>query len=72
MNNIPYLPHGPNITQVIDDPASDNLLLVMEYVEGESLHPKRIDASHWDWVPEPEAWRRARDVLQVGSGTFCL
>ncbi len=49
---------------MIDDPASDTLLLVMEYVEGMSLHPHRLDSSHWEAVPEPEAWRRARDVLQ--------
>jgi serine/threonine protein kinase len=44
--------------------GSDNLLLVMEYVEGESLHPRRIDPTHWERVPEPEVWRRTRDVLQ--------
>ncbi len=50
--------------QVIDDPASDALLLVMEYVEGITLHPKRLDSMTWERVPEAEAWRRTRDVLQ--------
>mmetsp|Transcript_35580 Transcript_35580/g.79024 ORF Transcript_35580/g.79024 Transcript_35580/m.79024 type:complete len:994 (+) Transcript_35580:258-3239(+) len=57
-------PNIVKLVEVIDDPASDNLLLVMEYVEGESLHPKKLDATHWEKVPEHEVWRRARDVLQ--------
>ena len=50
---------------MIDDPASDNLLLVMEYVEGQSLQPEKVGSMRWEPVPEYEAWRRARDVLQV-------
>ncbi len=35
-------PNIVRLAEVIDDPASDNLLLVMEYVEGESLQPRQV------------------------------
>ncbi|GAX78702.1 hypothetical protein CEUSTIGMA_g6140.t1 [Chlamydomonas eustigma] len=57
-------PNVVRLVEVIDDPSSDNLLIVMEYVEGESLQPQQFDATHWQPVPEPEVWRRARDVMQ--------
>lgn len=60
-------PNIVRLVEVIDDPASDNLLLVMEYVEGESLHPRKIDAAHWEQTVEIEVWKRTRDVLQVGA-----
>ncbi|EFJ43467.1 hypothetical protein VOLCADRAFT_96321 [Volvox carteri f. nagariensis] len=56
----------PNIVQlveVIDDPASDCLLLVMGYVEGSTLQPQQLQPGRWRQVPEEMVWRYARDVL---------
>ncbi|KAG2495613.1 hypothetical protein HYH03_006213 [Edaphochlamys debaryana] len=56
----------PNIVQlveVIDDPASDCLLLVMGYVEGDTLQPQQVQPGRWRQVPEQQVWRHMRDVL---------
>eukprot|EP00955_Chlamydomonas_euryale_P017528 187424-Chlamydomonas_euryale.AAC.1 len=56
----------PNIVklfEVIDDPRSDNLLLVMEYVEGHVLQPRKASASSYEAFSEPELWSMTRDVL---------
>ncbi|GIL43892.1 hypothetical protein Vafri_1473 [Volvox africanus] len=56
----------PNIVQlveVIDDPASDCLLLVMGYVEGSTLQPQQVQPGRWRPVPEELVWRYTRDVL---------
>lgn len=56
----------PNIVQlveVIDDPRADNLLLVMEYVEGKTLEPRKVDAIRWERTPENDVWHFAREVL---------
>ncbi|GFR39852.1 hypothetical protein Agub_g349 [Astrephomene gubernaculifera] len=56
----------PNIVQlleVIDDPASDCLLLVMGYVEGSTLQPPQLAPGRWRPLAEEVAWRYARDVL---------
>lgn len=56
----------PNIVQlveVIDDPGSDCLLLVMGYVEGVTLQPQQLGPGRWQPVAEEVVWRCARDVL---------
>ncbi|GLI69971.1 hypothetical protein VaNZ11_014623 [Volvox africanus] len=56
----------PNIVQlveVIDDPGSDCLLLVMGYVEGSTLQPQQVQPGRWRTVPEELVWRYTRDVL---------
>jgi serine/threonine protein kinase len=61
--------HHPNIVnlvEVIDDPSTDSLLLVMEYVEGGTLQPRQVKPGHWEPLPEREVWRYVREVLQVG------
>lgn len=63
--------HHPNIVnlvEVIDDPSTDSLLLVMEYVEGGTLQPRQVKPGHWEPLPEREVWRYVREVLQVGCG----
>jgi serine/threonine protein kinase len=63
--------HHPNIVnlvEVIDDPSTDSLLLVMEYVEGGTLQPRQVSPGHWESLPEREVWRYVREVLQVGGG----
>jgi serine/threonine protein kinase len=63
--------HHPNIVnlvEVIDDPSTDSLLLVMEYVEGGTLQPRQVKPGHWEPLPEREVWRHVREVLQVGGG----
>jgi serine/threonine protein kinase len=62
--------HHPNIVnlvEVIDDPSTDSLLLVMEYVEGGTLQPRQVAPGHWEPLPEREVWRYVREVLQVGG-----
>lgn len=57
----------PNVValcEVIDDPTTDSLLLVMEYVEGRTLEPRRVDSNHWERLPELEVWKLVREVLQ--------
>jgi hypothetical protein len=61
--------HHPNIVnlvEVIDDPSTDSLLLVMEYVEGGTLQPRQVSPGHWEPLAEREVWRYVREVLQVG------
>ena len=61
--------HHPNIVnlvEVIDDPSTDSLLLVMEYVEGGTLQPQQVSPGHWEPLAEREVWRYVREVLQVG------
>jgi serine/threonine protein kinase len=60
--------HHPNIVnlvEVIDDPNTDSLLLVMEYVEGGTLEAPRLGSHRWGPLPEKDVWRYVRDVLQV-------
>lgn len=51
------------LLEVIDDPASDCLLLVMGYVEGATLQPPQVAPGRWKPVPEQVVWRHCRDVL---------
>lgn len=53
---------------MIDDPSTDSLLLVMEYVEGGTLQPRQVKPGHWELLPEREVWRYVREVLQVCGG----
>jgi serine/threonine protein kinase len=52
---------------VVDDPTTDTLLLVMEYVEGGTLEPKQLSSNAWVPVPEGDIWKYVREVLQVGA-----
>lgn len=64
--------HHPNIVnlvEVIDDPSTDSLLLVMEYVEGGTLQPRQLSPGHWEVLPEKEVWHHVREVLQVSMPT---
>lgn len=60
-------PNIVNLIEVIDDPSTDSLLLVMEYVEGGTLQPREAGQGRWQPVPESEVWKYVRQVLQVGS-----
>lgn len=51
------------LVEVIDDPASDCLLLVMGYVEGCTLQPQQLAPGRWQQLPEQTVWRYARDVI---------
>ncbi|GBF96243.1 calcium calmodulin-dependent kinase [Raphidocelis subcapitata] len=57
-------PNIVNLVEVIDDPASDGLLLVMEYVEGGTLQPRAVGPGRWAPMPEGLAWKYVRQVLQ--------
>lgn len=60
--------HHPNIVnlvEVIDDPSTDSLLLVMEYVEGGTLQPRQVAPGRWEALTEKEVWCYIREVLQV-------
>lgn len=54
-----------NLVEVIDDPSTDSLLLVMEYVEGGTLQPRQLSPGRWEVLPEREVWQYVREVLQV-------
>jgi hypothetical protein len=45
--------------------VSDLAMLGLMLSQGDSLQPPQLDATHWKPVPEPEVWKRARDVMQV-------
>lgn len=60
---LPYPPPWPQLLEVIDDPASDCLLLVMGYVEGCTLQPQQLAPGRWEPLPEQSVWRHARDVI---------
>ncbi len=51
------------LLEVIDDPGSECLLLVMGYVEGSTLQSPQLSPGRWQAVPEQAAWRYTRDVL---------
>lgn len=56
--------------QVIDDPQSDSLLLVMEHVQGGSLEqPALAPPPHPRWapLPEPAILRAVHEICQVCS-----
>ena len=52
--------------QVIDDPSTDSLFLVMEHVDGGSLE-QRYDAvsKTWDTLPESLVHRQFRELCKV-------
>lgn len=58
-------PNIVNLVEVIDDPSTDSLLLVMEYVEGGTLQPQPAGTGRWEPLPEKDVWRYVREVLQV-------
>lgn len=57
-------PNIVNLVEVIDDPSTDGLLLVMEYVEGGTLEARQIGKNQWEVVSEHEVWKYVREVLQ--------
>lgn len=57
-------PNIVRLTEVIDDPTTDSLLLAMEYVEGTTLQPKQVGCQTWEPVPEGEVWKFVRQILQ--------
>ncbi|KXZ44054.1 hypothetical protein GPECTOR_74g668 [Gonium pectorale] len=63
----------PNIVQlveVIDDPASDCLLLVMGYVEGATLQPAQLAPGRWRPVPEQDSLTGVVRILDFGSAVL--
>ena len=58
-------PNIVNLVEVIDDPAADSLLLVMEYVEGGTLQPREAGPGRWQPLAEGTVWKYVRQVLQV-------
>jgi serine/threonine protein kinase len=64
------LNHGNivNLVEIIDDPSTDSLLLVMEYVEGGTLEPQRVGRAEWGVLKEQDIWKHVREVLQVRWG----
>ena len=53
-------------SQVIDDPSTDSLLLVMEHVDGGSLEqPYHADSKTWDTLPEDLVHRYFRELCKV-------
>ncbi|KAI8475025.1 MAG: kinase-like domain-containing protein [Monoraphidium minutum] len=57
-------PNIVNLIEVIDDPTTDSLLLVMEYVEGGTLQPREAGPARWQPTPESVVWKYVRQVLQ--------
>jgi hypothetical protein len=61
-------PNIVNLVEVIDDPTTDSLLLVMEYVEGGTLQPREAGGGRWQALPEGVVWKYVRQILQVRAG----
>eukprot|EP00775_Hariotina_reticulata_P008788 gene8788-8966_t len=57
-------PNIVNLVEVIDDPTTDSLLLVMEFVEGGTLEPRQVSSGKWAPLAEKDVWRYVREVLQ--------
>ena len=54
--------------QVIDDPGTDSLLLVMEHVDGGSLEQPYDEVSKtWQTLPEALVHRHFRELCKVGQ-----
>ena len=52
--------------QVIDDPSTDSLLLVMEHVDGGSLEqPYDSVSKTWETLPESLVHRHFRELCKV-------
>ena len=52
--------------QVIDDPSTDSLLLVMEHVDGGSLEqPYDAASKTWETLPEALVHRHFRELCKV-------
>lgn len=60
-------PNIVNLVEVIDDPSTDSLLLVMEYVEGGTLEAPQIGGQRWEQMPERDVWRHVREILQASN-----
>ncbi len=57
--------------QVIDDPQSDSLLLVMEHVQGGSLEQRLLSPpphARWSLLPEPAILKAVTEICQVLTG----
>lgn len=57
----------PNVVRLlaaIDDPGNDNLLLVMDHVEGGSLEQPRLASGMWASVEEDKVRGWVRDIVQ--------
>ncbi len=52
-------------TQVIDDPSTDSLLLVMEYVDGGTLEQAAKGEGAWESMPEKLVQKHVRDICRV-------
>ena len=54
------------MVQVIDDPGTDSLLLVMEHVDGGSLEQPYDEVSKtWQTLPEALVHRHFRELCKV-------
>ena len=51
--------------QVIDDPGTDNLLLVMEYIDGGTLEQPAKSEGTWECIPEKLVQKHVRDICRV-------
>ena len=51
--------------QVIDDPGTDNLLLVMEYIDGGTLEQPAKSEGIWECIPEKLVQKHVRDICRV-------
>jgi len=60
-------PNIVNLVEVIDDPTTDSLLLVMEFVEGGTLELRQVSSGQWAPLAEKDVWRYVREVLQVSQ-----
>lgn len=57
--------------QVIDDPGTDNLLLVMEYIDGGTLEQPAKSEGIWERIPEKLVQKHVRDICRVRF-SICL
>ena len=54
-----------DLAQVIDDPGTDNLLLVMEYVDGGTLEQPTKGNGAWERIPEKLIQKHVREICRV-------